>query len=194
MTSDSQNPLPPDSVGLDKSSAPGWVRAINIVSIAMLIPSAVSCLALMLHVIADVVARQVFNSPIKGTLDITSDWWMVALVFLALGYAQQQREHVRATVVPEILPDRWKRIIEVFATVLLMLLALAIAYYGFREALDSRAINESSEDVRSIPIWPPKFLIPLGALSLALQCVASIYEIVTGKAEVDSSDVTKGVV
>lgn len=194
MNSDSLDLLPSDSPGPDRARAPGWVRAINALSIAMLIPSAVSCLALMLHVIADVVGRQLFNSPIKGTLDVTSDWWMVALVFLALGYAQQQREHVRATVVPEILPERWKRIIEVFATALLMLLALAIAYYGFREALDSRAINESSEDVRSIPIWPPKFLIPLGALSLALQCVASMYEIVTGSVDADSSDVTKGVV
>jgi len=147
----------------------------------MLIPAALACIVMMLHISVDVVFRGVLDTTLKGTLDVTSDWWMVTMVFLALAYAQLRNEHVRATVVTELLPDRWQRVAEIATVALMGLFALGLAYFGWTSAMDSLDIGESSDNLRWLPLWPFRFMIPIGCLGLALQCVASIYEIAAGE-------------
>jgi TRAP-type C4-dicarboxylate transport system permease small subunit len=165
-----------------QAERPRWVRLLEKTTLVLLVPSAVACVLMVLQIIVDVAGRTFFDQPLKGTLDMTSDWWMVATVFLALAYAQMRNEHIRATMVTELMPDVWQRYAEIATVVLVGLLGLGMAYFGWTAALDSHAIRESSNNVRSIPLWPFRFLVPLGCLGLTVQCVASIYGIATGSA------------
>lgn len=158
---------------------PGWVRAVKVLSTVLVVPAGVACLVLMLHVIADVGGRTLFNEPITGTLEISSNWWMVTIVFLGFGYTQLRREHVRATVITEMLPQRWERVADIAAIALLGVFAVAMGYNGWNAAVDSFEIREASSVFR-LPIWPVAFLVPIGCLSLVLQCAASIYEAAHG--------------
>lgn len=166
--------------GDEQAGRPRWVRLLEKMTLVLLAPSVAACVLMVLQIIVDVAGRSFFGHPLKGTLDMTSDWWMVATVFLALAYAQMRNEHIRATMVTELMPDVWQRCAEIASVVLVGLLGLGMAYYGWTAALDSYAIRESSNNLRSIPLWPFRFLVPLGCLGLTLQCLASIHDIATG--------------
>jgi TRAP-type C4-dicarboxylate transport system permease small subunit len=160
---------------------PRWVRAINLVSIVVAIPAAVAFSLLVLHVIADITSRTLFNHPLPATLEVTQYWWMMAIVFGGLGLSQLRGDHIRATVVPELLDRRWRRGADIFAVVLLLVLSMGLAWYGWQAAVGSFAIRQESTSSPAVPIWPLIFLVPVGAVSLILQCVATIYEIATGE-------------
>ncbi len=159
---------------------PAWVRWIDRSSLLLLVPSAAVCVVLMLHVVVDVVGRTLFNHPLPSTLEIVSDWWMVILVFGSFGYAQYRGEHVRATILTDNLPRSWQRGAEAAALLLMGAVGVLIALYGWTEALHSMAIDETLVSSTPVVVWPFKFLIPLGGLALALQCVASIYLTLAG--------------
>ena len=167
-----------DCLGDERSGGsrlPLWVRLISTLSTILVVPSGVICIALMLHVIADVIGRTVFHHPLPGTLEITSNWWMVSLVFLAFGYAQMRGEHIRATMLTDLLSPAWRRGAEIGAMVIVCALATAMAYFGWTVAVASHGIREAVNG--GIAVWPSRFVVPIGCAALMLQCVATIYEI-----------------
>lgn len=157
------------------SSAARWVSRLSVVLVVL---AAAATLVLMLHVVADVVARNVFNRPLPATLELSQHWWMVLVVFAGLGYAQLRGEHVRATVLTDRLPASVGRIAEVGALVLLTVFAGLIAYYGWGEAAESTAIEETVA-AADVPVWPMHWAVPVGAAVLALQCLVSIRLVLT---------------
>lgn len=157
------------------SSAARWVSWLSVVLVAL---AAGATVVLMLHVVADVVARNVFNWPLPATLELAQHWWMVLLVFAGLGYAQLRGEHVRATVLTDRLPESLHRIAEVGALALMTVFAGLIAYYGWGEAAESTAIKETVV-AADVPVWPMHWAVPVGAAVLALQCLVSIHRVLT---------------
>lgn len=160
---------------------PLWVRGINGLSAALAIPAGLACMALMIHVIGEVVGRNVFNHPLSGTLEVTQYWWMMAIVFLAFGYTQLKGDHIRATILTEMMEERWQRASQALALVLLGVLAALMGIHGWTSAMASLEIRDASNSAQPIPIWPMAFAVPLGCAAMALQCVASIYEVAIGR-------------
>lgn len=156
---------------------PWWVRAIRMASIVLAVAGAIACAALMLHVIADVTGRTFFNHPLPGTLEVTEHWWMITIVFAALGYTQVQREHIRATAITELMSHTWQRVSEAVTCVLLGVLAVFLTIYSWQAAVESHAMREATSSAPPITIWPFLYLMPLGAVALLLQSISSIYEI-----------------
>ncbi len=53
------------------------------------------CIVLMmLHVTADVVGRYLFNAPLTGTIVIVGHYYMIIVVFIALGVAEEKNSHI----------------------------------------------------------------------------------------------------
>ena len=69
-------------------------RAIDALIALDLVIAGLALLAMLFHVVLDVVLREV-HVPFSGTLEIVSFWYMVALVFLAIPVAQQHGHHIR---------------------------------------------------------------------------------------------------
>lgn len=160
---------------------PLWVRCIHVFSTALAIPAGIACLALMVHVIGEVTGRNLFNHPLSGTLEITQYWWMMAIVFLAFGYTQLRGDHIRATIITEMMDERWQRGSQILALVLLGAFAVLMGMHGWTSAMASLEIRDASNSSNPIPIWPMVFAVPLGCAALTLQCVASIYEVTIGR-------------
>ncbi|WP_073457776.1 TRAP transporter small permease [Pseudonocardia thermophila] len=147
-------------------------------SIALVVLAAAATVVLMVQVVADVVARNVFNSPIPATLELAQYYWMVLVVFGGLGYAQLRGEHVRATVLTHRLPASWQRATEVSALVLMAGFAALVAAYGWGEAVESTAIRETAA-ASSVLVWPMHWAVPVGAAALALQALVSVHLVLT---------------
>ncbi|MDP5335124.1 MAG: TRAP transporter small permease, partial [Paracoccaceae bacterium] len=59
---------------------------------------------MMLHVTADVAGRYLFNSPLPGTIVTVANYYMVIIVFIALGVAEEKRAHISVEFLTDLMP------------------------------------------------------------------------------------------
>lgn len=128
----------------------------------------IAVVLMMLHICADVIAKYVFNSPIPGTLEIVSNYYMVATVFLPLALVERKNAHIAVEILSQHLPTRGQAIL-VGAVSL-----VSICFYGmfFWQSLeDAVAKYELGEYIRGqirIVNWPSRFLLPIGVAAIIL--------------------------
>ena len=158
---------------------PLWVRSINRLSWILVIPGCVITLLLMFHIVADVVGRTLFNHPLPATSEMVQYWWMVLITFSGFGFTQLRGDHIRATLVTDYLPLSWQKWSEVATLLILAGFAAGLAWYGLVAARHSMEIGEAVMAAFTVPVWPFVFAIPVGGVALVLQCVASMYDVVT---------------
>jgi TRAP-type mannitol/chloroaromatic compound transport system permease small subunit len=122
-----------------------------------------------------VLARYFFNLPTRWTYD-TSGWLQVAYVFLGGAYALQKGYFVRVDVFYVNVSPRMQAWIDVtLSTVLFALFAGVLLWRGFALAMASYAMNEvSSTGTWDGPVWPAKFMVPIGVLLLSLAWSARV--------------------
>ncbi|MEO4045193.1 TRAP transporter small permease [Hoeflea sp. CAU 1731] len=147
-------------------------RIINTVSTALASVGAVAVILLMLHVCADVVARNVFVVAIPGTSDIVARYYMIALTFLPLALTEQKLEMISVDLVNSVLPN-------VFQKLLLRAVALiSVGVYGVLGYLTWLTAIKSFhagtfimvENTR-IFVWPTYFMLPLAFAAAGFICL-----------------------
>ena len=151
------------------------VAAIDALSRA--IGRAVSLLifAMIAIIAVEVVSRYFFNRPTAWVQDF-SGWLQVAYVFLGAAFALQRGYLIRVDVVYGRLSPRTQAVIDLtFSTVLFACFATVIIWKGLEFALASYRMGEvSASGVWGGPVWPAKFLVPIGMTLLALAWLAQI--------------------
>src|SRR5699024_1779201 len=123
---------------------------------------------LMLHVVLDVSLRFLLNKPIQGTLEFSQFWYMPIIVFLGLAIAERTDQHISAPIVYDRLSPRLKIELTIVSTVLSVALLIGFAWYGYQEAL-THLQQRSAGIVSEVPIWPARFLVPIGCVMFALE-------------------------
>lgn len=154
---------------------PAAIRIIDRLSRIAAVCAALALAFLSVNVIVDVIGRTLFRHPFAGTLELTSYWWMPALVVLSFGYAEYLQEHIKVTLVLDALPRRFRQIVEGTIALLGAVLLLAVAYFTLLDALHSLDIQQASNSKPPIAIWPFKFVAVAGAVLIALQLAATAY-------------------
>ncbi|MEQ8403396.1 MAG: TRAP transporter small permease [Silicimonas sp.] len=135
------------------------------------IPFAVAgiCLALLvLHVTLDVILSRTLNYPIKYTIEISSYYYMVAIVFLPLANVECQGEHINVDFILKALPARAETCVGAFTSLLGVAVAAFLAY---RTGIDALRATKSGEVVMGtglLVIWPGRWLLPIGFALLAI--------------------------
>lgn len=149
---------------------------------------------LALNVIVDVIGRGFFNTPLPGTLEYTTYWWMPALTVLSFAYTERMQEHIKVTLLLDGLPLRLRQIIEGTVGALAVLLVVALAVYTLTYALHAAEIGETALSTPPVAIWPGKLVAFAGLVVLALQIGASSYRYFAGLLPRQSeNDVEEGV-
>ena len=140
-----------------------------------------SCLALMamaLHVTADVVWRALFNTPILGTLEIGTHYYMVAVSFLALGYVQMKDGHVAVEFVVHSMRMRPRMVLEFFALLVTFIFSLYYLYYSWLSAMQKTSIGEYVL-VHSAPmtIWPSRWVLVVSVFGFSLILLIQLFRL-----------------
>lgn len=138
-----------------------------------------ACLLMMLHITADVLARTLFDSPIAGTLEVASGYYMVAVAFLPWAWVASREGHIRVEVFTRHLSARRNAWLDVGATLLATVYLALFTWQTFERALRSTALGESWEAPNGfLPIWLSRWLLPLaGAFMAAYLVVQAIADI-----------------
>lgn len=130
---------------------------------------AMLCLLLMMfQVVGDVVLKYAFNAPIENNLEIVSFYYMVAVVFLPLAMVERRHEHINVDLFVLLLPKRVQQIIYAFAAVTACLFFALLAYQTCLDAFNSTAKGEVMMGTNLVPIWPTRWLLPVGFSLISL--------------------------
>lgn len=135
--------------------------------------------AIMALTVADVARRAATGRALAGTVDL-SELTMVAVVFLALGLTQLERQHVAVSLVTTRLPDglaRWCRLVGLVVAIgLVAWLGVAAA----QEAWRSYSRNEFRFGLLRVVVWPARAMLPLGCVALVLELGVRVAEVFRG--------------
>ncbi|WP_069298620.1 TRAP transporter small permease [Neptunicoccus sediminis] len=134
------------------------------------------CIVLMmLHVTADVVGRYVFNAPLTGTIVIVGHYYMIIVVFIALGVAEEKNAHISVEFLTDMMPRTIQGWLSVFSGLFTIFVFGLLAISGFTEAMKKTNSGASMEQGSSlIAIWPSYWAIPIGG---ALICLIAGYKV-----------------
>ncbi len=152
-----------------------FVRIVN--SISMWLGRIISPLLAftMLIIVFEIVMRGVF-----GKAQI---WAFELAVFLAGGvytvggvYALHRRAHVKLELLVNIISTRQQAILDLITWPLVFLFCGVLVWKGFGPALESFMIRETTATGWDPPIWPTRWLIPIGGFFMLLQAIAMFIE------------------
>jgi TRAP-type mannitol/chloroaromatic compound transport system permease small subunit len=201
---DARDPKPPEGGAAPVTERPAvdvndqtdrlpWLKWIDRFSILLAGVGGVVTLGLMLNIVIDVIARNLYNSPLPGTLDLTQFVWMPSLVALGLGYALLRGEHVRVNLLTAPTGPRVQRIIEVVSMVFTIGTVGLFIWFSADKAAAAMALDERAVGTRWLHIWPYRWVIAVGLICLLLQACAQLLRAVTVR-EFKPSDEDEAVV
>lgn len=81
-------------------------RMLRIPIDAAAVIAGLSIIVMMMHIVADVTGRYLLGTPISGTTEIVSGYYMVAAVFLPLAYVARTEGHIAVELYSKLDPAK----------------------------------------------------------------------------------------
>jgi TRAP-type C4-dicarboxylate transport system permease small subunit len=178
--------------GEDMATIERLLRWLEIPIQLLLWVAIVAGVLMMLHVSADVSARAALNSPLFGTTEVVSGWYMVAICYLPWAWLARNDNHLVAGVF-ERIGTRWFGYwVEVAVKVLLLVYVSVFTWHTTLRALQQTAVGEVWQAGGDfIPVWPSRWMLPVGAGLMAVYLVLRILRDV-GRGYRPEDDVREG--
>ncbi len=151
-----------------------WIEnALSLVSAALV-------LFAMLLVSAEVILRQLFNTPIPGQLEL-AELLMPPIIFLAIAYTQATGGHVRMTVLIDHLPPAWRHAAEILVKVLAIAVCAVLTFYSAKYALRTWQYHDVTMSPPYLPLWPSAAMVPLGLFLVTLRIYLEVLHLLFPK-------------
>jgi len=148
--------------------------------------AALFMVGLLAMVLLSIVSRQLhFHVP--GT-DAYAGYLMAASGFLALAHTLKRGEHIRVTLLLNVLKGKSKKAMEIWSLAVATLLALLFAAYSCKLAWQSRAFNDISTGSDATPLWIPQLAMAGGAIILLVAFIDELVLEIQGRRITTVSD------
>lgn len=145
---------------------------------------AVLLLLMAFHITADVLMRNLFSTPIAGTLEIGTYYYMVAASFLALGYAQLHDRNISVDILVYSAPARIRMIVEFLALLISLIYALVFTYGSLISALEKSRKGEFTLTQHfDLLLWPSRWILVVSGAVFCLVLLAQIMRLATALGE-----------
>jgi C4-dicarboxylate transporter DctQ subunit len=124
-----------------------------------------------------VIRRYVFKSPEPYSYELSTMFLLWTFV-LALAYLEKLDGHLRVDFFVVLLPKKLRLfLLNVIGPLFGLIFCLVLTREGWRAAIYSLEIGETSMSVWAVPLFPVKIIIPLG---YGLLCVVLVLKIIRG--------------
>lgn len=140
------------------------------------ITAAVMCLSTV-----DALGRYLFNSPIMGAFELTSEYLLVALVFLGASYSYRTGCFVRVTIAIDRLPEPVRLAGNYIAQICSILVAGALVAASGMQAIRTLTSSTKSTGLIPYPLGPAHLIASLGLLMMTIRLLADIHRVKTGE-------------
>ncbi|MFZ3581799.1 TRAP transporter small permease [Loktanella sp. DJP18] len=150
------------------------------------IMSAFWILALAFLVFGDVIGRIAFSQPVPGAKEILQNS-VVTITFLQIPLAIYSGSMLRTTILVDAVPGWMRRVLRTLASILGLLLFLALIWGTWPSFMDAYRIGEyEGEGSLRVPTWPVRGAIALMSAAAALAYAQMIWLDWTGQLTFES--------
>ena len=144
---------------------------------------AASLIALAVAVVCHMVfVRYVLNQNTIWQTDFVT-YSLIAATFIGSPYVLMLRGHVNVDVLPHYLAPRrryWLALWSIGVSLAFCLVMTALTFQFWKEAWDNSWVSDTMWRAR---LWIPYSSMPIGLTLLALQCLAELFELLSGRAQ-----------
>lgn len=149
---------------------------------------------MVLQIVIDVLMRSVLGAGFPATSELVSKFYMVAVSFLPIAYAELRRRHIEASIFTDYLGPRGKLVVLLFGYLLSLLVYGALTWGTGIEAMAHTAKGSYVETGTHIfYTWPSYWILPfsfaLMSLVLALRLVLGLDELLRNHVEEHPTDI-----
>ncbi|HZD26825.1 MAG TPA: TRAP transporter small permease [Alphaproteobacteria bacterium] len=145
---------------------------------------AVGLVLMMLHITADVIGKYVFNAPVPVTLEVVSNYYMVAVVFLPLALVERNNGHIFVELVSQHLRPRLQMLLAALTSLVAAAYFGAFTYRTWLDAIAKYRIGEYIQGTVELSNWPSRFMLPLGCGLIVLVLLVKAWRLLRGEAQV----------
>ena len=151
-------------------------RLTDWITKSLLVAAAVLGFLLSFVVVADVIGRVGFNSPLKGTPEMVSIS-IVMICFLQAGYAVRSGGMINTDFLLVRLPPRVQSYVMAAGALLGAAFFALVCWGAIDPALHAWSSNEfEGEGALRVPSWPARFIVVMGTALAAFAYVLSAIE------------------
>lgn len=115
----------------------------------------------------DVVARNLFASTFFESFEL-STYALAAMVSFGFAFALTSKAHVRIEVVYILLPSAVRRALDLVAIFALLVVTVALAWFGTQTVLESWGLGARSNSALSVPLAIPQGIWAAGLIWFCL--------------------------
>ena len=146
-------------------------RVIEAVTGTTTVLALISMISMMLLITSDVLLNKLIGRPIPGTIEVTSYYFMVLVVFLGLPYLEKTHAHISADFIVARFNSRAQKAIAAIGKILTAVFYGLLAYGALVQAIKSTKRWETVMSNFTFYIWPARWGVVLGIVSAILVIV-----------------------
>jgi TRAP-type C4-dicarboxylate transport system permease small subunit len=135
---------------------------------------------MMVLTTADAAGRYLLNRPILAAYEITTNYLMVAAVFLAVPYAYRQGANIRVTFLVERL-GRTARLVVDHAVQLVSMLYCATLVFATVQQAHHMMSTRTTLTTLDLPVWPGHLAVSMGLALAALMMLIDLGQVRKGR-------------
>lgn len=147
------------------------IQLLDRLSVALGVVAAVAYFAIGLMLGYEVFARYLFTKPTIWAEEL-SRMGLIWGTFLAAAVLLHRRQHIRITILTDLLPVGVRRYQEIAVLLFVAVFAAAVVWYGTPLAWDSFERGRTTGSMLDIPIFWSEAAVPFGCALLCLQALA----------------------
>jgi TRAP-type C4-dicarboxylate transport system permease small subunit len=134
--------------------------------------SGFTLMLLMILTVTDVVGRRFFNNPVEGSYELICVL-LTFIVFFAVGYAHDYREHVVIDFLYDLLPRSGRRFISFLSSIIYLSMVLLMCGMVFKYGLNLISTSATTA-ILKIPHWPIVITATIGLIGYALSIIGDL--------------------
>ena len=142
--------------------------------------AALATFGMMLLMTVDAAGRYLFNRPILAAYELTTNYLMVAVVFLALPYAYRQGANIRVTFLVDRLGPSPRLVIDHLVQVISILYCAALVFATAQQARHVLSTGTTFATL-DLPLWPAHVVVSAGLFLTTLMMLVDLGRVRKGR-------------
>jgi len=147
----------------------------------MLYISTLSTFILMLLTTADAGGRYIFNRPITGAYEVTTNYLMIAAIFMALSFGYREGSYIRVTFLVNHLKGKAKFIVNHFVQAFSLVYGFLLVFATYKQALRTFEMHTTLSSLDFIPVGPAYVIVPVGLFFMSLAMLIDLPKVRKGR-------------
>jgi TRAP-type C4-dicarboxylate transport system permease small subunit len=155
-------------------------RALDKLLMTLNVFSGLVVIFVTLSVALEVITRYFLGHPNSWVVDL-SEYSLVFILFLSVGWTLWKGGHVEITTVTERLPEKIRGVLKIVATAIGLIVCVSLLWHSVVLTVKVYKAGDLFFKALVIPKWPVFTIIPVGFFTLVLEYMRRLVFLCRGK-------------